>query len=122
MNVQRCRSRPETSPTAHELGHGGACRDASGTTIENAGRCEFDPDAVSQLKATSADDLSVGGPSLARHAFEAALVDELHLFLVPYVVGSGKRALPASVRLKLELLAERRFGSGVVHLHYRTRA
>jgi len=35
-------------------------------------------------------------------------------------VGGGKRSLPDNVRLKLELLDERRFGSGVVHLHHRT--
>jgi len=36
------------------------------------------------------------------------------------VVGGGKRALPDDVRLELELLDERHFGNGVVHLHYRT--
>jgi hypothetical protein len=37
------------------------------------------------------------------------------------VVGGGNRALPDHLRLDLELLDERRFGGGVVHLHYRTR-
>ena len=41
------------------------------------------------------------------------------LFLFPVVVGGGKRALPDDVRAQLELIDERRFGSGVVHLHYR---
>jgi riboflavin biosynthesis pyrimidine reductase len=49
------------------------------------------------------------------------LVDEYHLFLAPIVVGGGKQSLPDNVRLKLELLDERRFGDGVVYLHYRTR-
>jgi riboflavin biosynthesis pyrimidine reductase len=49
------------------------------------------------------------------------LVDEWHLFVAPIVVGGGKRSLPNNVRLKLELLDERRFGSGMVHLRYRTR-
>jgi hypothetical protein len=34
-------------------------------------------------------------------------------------VGGGKRALPDDVRLKLELLDERRFGNGMVYLRYR---
>jgi hypothetical protein len=42
------------------------------------------------------------------------------LFLTPIVVGGGKRSLPNNIRLKLELLDERRFGNGVVHLHYRS--
>jgi hypothetical protein len=58
--------------------------------------------------------------SEAVRAIKAGLVDELHLFLSPVVVGGGKASLPDSVRLKLELLDERRFGNGTVHLHYRT--
>jgi dihydrofolate reductase len=81
---------------------------------------EFDPEAVRQLKATAAHDLSLGGPELAAQAFQAGLVDECQLFLAPIVVGGGKQALPDDVRLELELLDERRFGNGVVLLRYRT--
>jgi riboflavin biosynthesis pyrimidine reductase len=79
----------------------------------------FDPEAVRELKAAAACDLSIGGPALAARAFEAGLVDEVQLFLSPIVVGNGKRALPADVRVQLDLLDDRRFGNGVVHLHYR---
>jgi len=58
--------------------------------------------------------ISVGGPDLAAQALEAGLVDEYHLFVAPILVGGGKRALPANVRLELELLVERRFEGGVV--------
>ena len=80
---------------------------------------EFDAAAVRELKASSDRDLSVGGPELAAQALRARLVDELHLFLAPVVVGGGKRCLPEGVRADLELLAERRFDSGFAHLHYR---
>ncbi len=79
---------------------------------------EFDPDAVRRLKESSEADIAVGGAELAGQAIGAGLVDECHLFLFPIVVGGGKRALPDDVRAQLELLDERRFGSGVVHLHY----
>jgi dihydrofolate reductase len=82
---------------------------------------DFDPEAVRQMKARAGRDITVGGPDLAAQAIKAGLVDEFHLLLTPIVVGGGKQALPNNVRLKLELLDERRFGSGVVHLHYRTR-
>jgi dihydrofolate reductase len=82
---------------------------------------DFDPDAVRQLKATAERDLSVGGPDLAAQALEAGLVDELHLVVAPVVVGGGNQALPDKVRFDLELLDERRFGNGMVHLRYRTR-
>lgn len=80
---------------------------------------DFDPDQVRQLKQASATDISVGGAELAGHAFRAGLIDECHLFLCPIVVGGGKRALPDAARAQLELLDERRFTNGVVHVHYR---
>jgi dihydrofolate reductase len=80
---------------------------------------EFDPDAVRRLKQSSEADVSVGGAELAGRAFGAGLVDECHLFLCPIAVGGGKRALADGVRAELELLGERRFGNGFVHLHYR---
>ena len=81
---------------------------------------DFDPEAVRQMKASADRDLTVGGPDLAGQAIRAGLVDELHLFVTPVVVGGGTRALPNGVRAQLDLLDERRFASGVVHLHYRT--
>jgi dihydrofolate reductase len=81
---------------------------------------DFDPETVRRMKAAAGSDLSVGGPGLAAQALKARLVDECHCFVTPILVGGGKRALPDPVRLRLELLGERRFGNGVVHLHYRT--
>ena len=80
----------------------------------------FDPEAVRRLKASSEADITVGGPMLAGQAIRAGLVDEWHLFVVPMVVGGGTRFLPDGVRLRLELVDERRFDSGAVHLRYRT--
>jgi dihydrofolate reductase len=80
---------------------------------------DFDPAAIDRLKRSSGRDISIGGADLARQAFSADLVDECHLFLCPVVVGRGKRALPDEGLLRLELLDEQRFRSGVVHLHYR---
>ena len=80
---------------------------------------DFDPEAVRQMKASAERDMSVGGPDLAAQALKAGLVDELQLFLTPIVVGGGNAALPDDVRVQLELLDERRFGNGVVYVHYR---
>jgi dihydrofolate reductase len=79
---------------------------------------EFDPEHVRRLKDAADRDLSVGGPGLAQHAFAAGLVDEVRLFVFPVVIGGGKPGLPRDVRADLELLDERRFGNGVVHLRY----
>jgi dihydrofolate reductase len=82
---------------------------------------DFDSSAIRQLKQSSGRDITVGGAELAGQAIAADLVDECHLLLVPVVVGGGKRALPAGIRVRLALLGERRFNSGVVHLHYGVR-
>jgi dihydrofolate reductase len=82
----------------------------------------FDPDAIRELKATAKADITVAGPELAGHAFNAGLVDDCYLFLAPVVIGAGKRGLPGAVRLDLELIDERRFANGMVFLHYSVRA
>ena len=83
---------------------------------------ELDPAAVRRMKESAEPDLSVGGPGLAADALRAGLVDELHQVLHPIVIGGGTPWLPAGLRLELELLDERRFAGGAVHLHYRTKA
>jgi dihydrofolate reductase len=80
----------------------------------------FDRDAVREMKAQADSDLGIGGPDLAGQALKAGLVDELHLFVVPVIVGGGTPWLPDDAHVVLHLLAEHRFGNGTVHLHYRT--
>ncbi len=82
----------------------------------------FDPDSVREMKASAARDLTVGGPTLAAHAFNAGLVDECQLFVCPVLVGEGKAAFPRDARIQLDLLEEHRFASGVVNLHYRVQS
>lgn len=84
------------------------------TRIERA----FDPVAVATMKERATADFAIGGAALAGQAIAAGVVDELHLFTVPALVGGGKPALPTGVRLDLRLLDERRFSSGIVHLRY----
>jgi dihydrofolate reductase len=83
---------------------------------------EFDPAAIQRLKNREDRDISVGGPVLAEKAFQADLVDEVYLILAPVIVGGGRSALPRQLHLKLELLDEHRFKSGMVYLRYRLAA
>ncbi len=80
---------------------------------------DLDPVAVQRMKTEAGRDLSIGGPELAASAIKAGLVDECRVFLSPIVVGGGQHWLPRSVTLRLELMDERRFASGVVYLRYR---
>jgi dihydrofolate reductase len=93
----------------------------SASTPQTRIEAEFDPDAVRRMKEASDADLSIGGPGLAAEALRAGLVDELHQVLHPVIVGGGTSWLPDALRLDLELLGERRFSMGAVHLHYRTK-
>jgi dihydrofolate reductase len=79
---------------------------------------DFDLVTVRRLKASAQSDLLIAGPELASFALDAGLVDEYHAYLSPVALGGGKSALPARVRLDLELVDERRFGDGTVFLRY----
>ena len=73
-----------------------------------------------RLKASAGPDLTIGGAELAGQAMAAGLIDELHQFVVPVVVGGGKPWLPNGVRLDLELLGMHRFACGVAYARYRS--
>jgi dihydrofolate reductase len=79
----------------------------------------FDPSIVQAMKDAADRDLSIGGPTLATHAFRAGLVDEVRLFVSPLTVGGGKPFLPDRLRLDLQLRDEHTFDNGVVYLQYR---
>jgi dihydrofolate reductase len=80
---------------------------------------QFDPAMIRRLKASSSRDISIGGPNLAAHAFEAGLVDRVRQFLSPVIVGGGTRFLPDGVAVHLDLVDEFRFANGVIYLDYR---
>jgi dihydrofolate reductase len=90
------------------------------TTARTRLAASFDVAEVERLKASSVLDVSVGGATLAGEAFRAGLVDEVHLFMHPVIVGGGTRALPDGILTQLDLVAVDRVGD-VVHLHHRVR-
>lgn len=83
---------------------------------------KFEPDVVRELKAGATRDFAMGGPALAAHAIRAGLVDEYNLLIAPIIAGSGNPYLPGKVAVKLELLDERRFNNGLVHVRYRAKS
>lgn len=82
---------------------------------------KFNAEDVRQLKNTASGDLTVEGPTLAAHALRAGLIDEIHRFVAPAMVGGGTPLYPAGLRLDLDLVDDRRFDTGIAYLRYRVR-
>lgn len=78
----------------------------------------FDAETIGAIKATTEADLAVSGADLAATAWQLRLIDEVHLFVAPILVGGGRRMFPDGIRCPLELLEQRRFGNGMVFLRY----
>jgi dihydrofolate reductase len=78
----------------------------------------YDAGTIRQLKERVEGDLYVSGSvTLARALIADGLIDELHLFVFPLVLGSGLRLFADQARF--ELAGSEAYDSGVVHLSYR---
>jgi dihydrofolate reductase len=81
----------------------------------------FDAAQVLELKRASARDISIGGPTIAGEALRAGLVDYVHLFVVPHLIGAGLRAFSPGQHRELDLLEHERYAGGTVRLMYGVR-
>ncbi len=70
------------------------------------------------MVSESSKDFGIGGPHLAAEAIKADIVDEYHQYIVPFIIGGGRRWLPDHVTTQLELVAFQKFDNGTVHLQY----
>jgi dihydrofolate reductase len=82
---------------------------------------DVDVDAIMKLKAQPGGDLVLGGADLAAAFRKHDLIDEYHLLVHPVVIGRGKPLFRADDKIDLRLIETRRFGNGVVLLHYAQR-
>ena len=75
---------------------------------------------IAELKQQPGQNIGMtGSGTLVSSLLREGLLDELHLFVFPLVVGSGKRLFGASdAQLPLKLLDSATSGSGVMHLTY----
>jgi dihydrofolate reductase len=78
------------------------------------------PDAVRELKASPGGTITIlGSGVLVRSLLDAGLIDELHLFVHPLVIGSGKRLFGESPDLRpLRLLETQTTTTGVILTRY----
>jgi dihydrofolate reductase len=81
----------------------------------------YDPAAIRELKDRVSGNIYVSGSAqLVRAMLADHLVDELHLFVFPLVLGSGQRLFGENgAPLKLTLAGTEAYESGVLRLTYR---
>jgi dihydrofolate reductase len=79
--------------------------------------------ALAQAQAVAGDrDVSVGAADVAQQFLEAGLLDEIHLDLVPVLLGDGVRLFENLDDRQFDLECTRMVESdGVTHLRYRVR-
>jgi dihydrofolate reductase len=77
---------------------------------------------IAELKQRPGKNIGMtGSATLVSSLLRDGLLDELHLFVFPLVLGSGKRLFGSEDnQVRLTLTASEAFGSGVVHLTYHT--
>lgn len=79
----------------------------------------YDPDKIRQLKDETEGIYVSGSGMLVRAMVEDGLVDDLHLFVYPLALGTGKRLwADGADTTKLTLKAAEPYDNGVVHLNY----
>ena len=79
----------------------------------------YDEEAIRALKDRVDGTIYVtGSGTLVRRMLADKLVDELHLFVFPVALGTGKRLLGEGSRTKLALAGSDVYDNGVVHLAY----
>jgi dihydrofolate reductase len=75
---------------------------------------------ITKLKQQPGKDISViGSATLVQSLMQADLIDEYHLFIIPIVLGKGKRLFKDNNdRKALKLIETKAFSAGVVLLTY----
>ncbi|PRY68480.1 dihydrofolate reductase [Glaciihabitans tibetensis] len=95
------------SSTLTEVGHGATLATGSPASI------------IAELKARPGKNIDVGGATLANSLLAEGLVDEVMLYICPFLIGGGKTMFsPLDHTVGLRLVNSRVFDSGIVHLHY----
>ena len=75
--------------------------------------------AVADLKQKpGADVIVLGSPTLVETLLRARLLDTLELFVVPLVLGAGRRLFESPEAVPLALVEAKAFANGVVALRY----
>jgi dihydrofolate reductase len=80
----------------------------------------YDADRVREFKDSVSGGIYISGSgTLVRALLADGLVDSLHLFVYPVVLGTGERLFPeGTAEARLALRYSDAYDNGVLHLHY----
>lgn len=82
---------------------------------------EVVPEEIMKWKNEPGKNISAGGAGLAETLIKLNLIDEIHAYIYPVILGGGKPMFPALKQsLNLQLLKIQTFGNGVVMLRYKS--
>ena len=82
-------------------------------------RNSVDPDEIREWKKATGKNMVVGGASLASSFMHHGLVDEVHLYIPPVLLGGGKPMFPSGTKRNLQFMESQTFPGGVVMLKYK---
>lgn len=76
--------------------------------------------AIKKLKSQDKKDMVLWGSlSLAKSLMKAQLIDEIHIRIVPVVLGKGKSLFENIDEMKLQLVDTKNYSSGIALLRYK---
>jgi len=90
----------------------------SGTVLKK----EFLAPEIIAIKEKTQGIISIGGAGIASSAIGMGLVDEIHAFVFPVLLGSGKKWISGVPLTKLRFLGMEALYGGVVMMRYRVLA
>jgi dihydrofolate reductase len=88
------------------------------TTRNTVLKRDFTAPEILDIKKNTRGIITIGGAGLASCAIGMGLVDEVHAFVVPVVLGSGRKWISGVPPTKLRLLGAEEPGDGVVLMRY----
>ncbi|HCM26893.1 MAG TPA: deaminase [Treponema sp.] len=81
----------------------------------------IDKNELEEMILSENGNIGIGGAELASQVLALKLVDEIHLYTFPVIIGSGKKWINAGEKTELEEYECREFENGVVLTKYKVK-
>jgi len=91
--------------------------ETANTILKNS----IDRKDIKKIKELEKGIISIGGANLASQFLSLELVDEIHVFTFPIVIGSGKKWISTNQKIELEKYESRDFENGVILTKYKVK-